>query len=67
MTHSDILNWGREHSFPFLVLDGDEPLRHGELHWQALIRGNDVRRITRVVQRIEAWERIVNTVVEKSV
>jgi hypothetical protein len=67
MTHGDILNWGREHRFPFLVLDGDEPQRHGEFEWHRLIVSGNAPRITRVVRRIEAWERIVNMVVEKSV
>lgn len=60
MDTKQALKWGKDHSFPFLVLSKDQVVKHGEVAWQSLVRSNDVERKALLYARIQQWEERIN-------
>jgi len=49
-TVKELLEWGKDHSYPQLVLSDVDYVKHGELHWHRMARNRE--------RRVLAWKRI---------
>jgi hypothetical protein len=59
-TVNDLLTWGKDHSYPQLILSMDENqhvedyVKHGELNWRRMARNKDRRQLA--WKRVQMWE-----------
>lgn len=56
MRYKQILSWGKRWHYPFLILDSNDHIQHGEEHYQTL-RG-DPRRQDKATLRIARWNEL---------